>query len=33
MRSTYDRSGGNTDASHFPYQLRDNFNVTVENAG
>jgi hypothetical protein len=29
MRSTYDRSGGNADASHFLYQLADDFNVTL----
>jgi len=37
MRSTYDRAGGNegADASHFLYQLSDDFNVTldVEGAG
>ncbi len=37
MRSTYDRAGGNegADASHFLYQLADDFNVTldVEGAG
>src|SRR6266576_2739405 len=37
MRSTYDRSGGNeaADASHFLYQLSEDFNVTldVEGAG
>ncbi|HEV8291310.1 MAG TPA: DUF2961 domain-containing protein, partial [Tepidisphaeraceae bacterium] len=37
MRSTYDRSGGNeaADASHFLYQLAEDFNVTldVEGAG
>src|SRR6185503_18735195 len=37
MRSTYDRSGGNetADASHFLYQEREDFNVTldVEGAG
>ncbi len=35
MRSTYDRSGGNADASNFLYQLGDDFNVTldVEGAG
>jgi hypothetical protein len=37
MRSTYDRSGGNegSDASHFLYQVADDFNVTldVEGAG
>jgi hypothetical protein len=37
MRSTYDRSGGNegADASHFLYQLADDFNVSldVEGAG
>src|SRR5438105_15288471 len=37
MRSTYDRRGGNegADASHFLYQLADEFNVTlvVEGAG
>src|SRR5450755_1552869 len=37
MRSTYDRRGGNegADASHFLYQLADDFNVTldVEGAG
>ncbi len=35
MRSTYDRSGGNegADASHFIYQLCDNFNVTLDLEG
>src|ERR1035438_2957271 len=35
MRSTYDRSGGNeaADASHYLYQLRDDFNVTLDVAG
>ncbi len=33
MRSTYDRSGGNADASHFLYQLADNFNVTLDLEG
>ncbi|HCC57772.1 MAG TPA: hypothetical protein DEQ47_11010 [Solibacterales bacterium] len=35
MRSTYDRTGGNhaADASHFLYQLRDDFNVTLDVAG
>src|SRR4051812_45304081 len=35
MRSTYDRSGGNesADASHFLYQERDDFNVTLDVAG
>src|ERR1017187_2543612 len=35
MRSTYDRLGGNegADASHFLYQLRDDFNVTLDVAG
>jgi len=35
MRSTYDRRGGNegADASHFLYQLADDFNVTLEVAG
>jgi len=35
MRSTYDRRGGNegADASHFLYQLSDDFNVTLETAG
>jgi D-arabinan exo alpha-(1,3)/(1,5)-arabinofuranosidase (non-reducing end) len=35
MRSTYDRSGGNenADASHFLYQLSDNFNVTLDVEG
>jgi hypothetical protein len=33
MRSTYDRTGGNSDASHFLYQRRDDFNVTVDVAG
>jgi len=35
MRSTYDRRGGNeaADASHFLYQLRDDFNVTLDVAG
>src|SRR6266700_128306 len=35
MRSTYDRRGGNdaADASHFLYQLRDDFNVTVDVEG
>src|ERR1035437_1038513 len=35
MRSTYDRLGGNegADASHFLYQLADDFNVTLDVAG
>ena len=35
MRSTYDRAGGNhaVDASHFLYQLRDDFNVSLDVAG
>ncbi|HYE99633.1 MAG TPA: DUF2961 domain-containing protein [Planctomycetota bacterium] len=35
MRSTYDRKGGNesADASHFLYQERDDFNVTLDVAG
>jgi len=35
MRSTYDRRGENesADASHFLYQLRDDFNVTLDVAG
>jgi hypothetical protein len=35
MRSTYDRRGGNegADASHFLYQLADDFNVTLDVAG
>ena len=33
MRSTYDRSGGNEDASHFLYQLSDDFNVTLDLEG
>ena len=35
MRSTYDRLGGNhtADASHFLYQERDDFNVTLDVAG
>ena len=35
MRSTYDRSGGNenADASHFLYQLGDDFNVTLDVEG
>ena len=35
MRSTYDRSGGNegADASHFLYQLSDDFNVTLDLEG
>jgi len=35
MRSTYDRAGGNAaaDASHFLYQLADDFNVTLDVAG
>ncbi len=35
MRSTYDRRGGNegADASHFLYQLGDDFNVTLDVAG
>lgn len=35
MRGTYDRTGGNegADASHFLYQLRDDFNVTLDVAG
>src|SRR5947208_6788823 len=35
MRSTYDRRGGNegADASHFLYQLADNFNVSLDVEG
>ncbi len=35
MRSTYDRTGGNerADASHFLYQLADDFNVSLDVAG
>src|SRR5678815_672101 len=35
MRSTYDRRGGNegADASHFLYQLADDFNVSLDIAG
>src|SRR5215467_8901634 len=35
MRSTYDRKGGNegADASHFLYQLGDDFNVSLDVAG
>ena len=35
MRSTYDRAGRNerADASHFLYQLADDFNVTLDIAG
>ena len=35
MRSTYDRSGGNegADASHFLYQLADDFNVALDVEG
>ena len=35
MRSTYDRQGGNegADASHFLYQLRDDFNVSLDVQG
>lgn len=33
MRSTYDRSGGNSDASNFLYQESDEFNVTLDVAG
>src|SRR3990172_1195901 len=35
MRSTYDRQGRNemADASHFLYQLADDFNVTLDTAG
>src|SRR5262245_62822119 len=35
MRSTYDRAGGNeaADASHFLYQERDDFNVTLDVEG
>src|SRR6266704_1381564 len=35
MRSTYDRRGGNegADASHFLYQVADDFNVTRDVAG
>ncbi len=35
MRSTYDRQGGNerADASHFLYQLADDYNVTLDVAG
>jgi hypothetical protein len=33
MRSTYDRTGGNRDASHFLYQLADDRNVTLDLEG
>src|SRR5437016_5910920 len=35
MRSTYDRQGNNerADASHFLYQLADDFNVSLDLAG
>jgi hypothetical protein len=33
MRSTYDRTGGNSDASNFLYQLADDYNVTLDVAG
>src|ERR1700716_944846 len=35
MRSTYDRRGGNegADASHFLYQLADDYNVSLDVAG
>ena len=35
MRSTYDRAGGNegADASHFLYQLADDYNVTLDVEG
>jgi hypothetical protein len=33
MRSTYDRSGGNMDASNFLYQVADDFNVTLDVEG
>jgi hypothetical protein len=35
MRSTYDRRGGNegADASHFLYQMADDYNVTLDVAG
>ena len=33
MRSTYDRSGGNTDFSNFLYQLADDNNVTLDVQG
>src|SRR6202521_4323435 len=35
MRSTYDRAGGNerADASHFLYQLADDFNVSLDVQG
>jgi hypothetical protein len=33
MRSTYDRTGGNADASHFLFQLADNANVTLDLEG
>jgi hypothetical protein len=33
MRSTYDRCGGNEDASHFLYRLSDDFNVTLDLEG
>jgi hypothetical protein len=33
MRSTYDRRGGNEDASHFLYQISDDFNVTLDLEG
>jgi hypothetical protein len=33
MRSTYDRTGGNRDASHFLYQLADDWNVALDLEG
>jgi hypothetical protein len=33
MRSTYDRSGGNEDASHFLYQRAEDYNVTLDLEG
>jgi hypothetical protein len=33
MRSTYDRSGGNADASNFLYQLSEGFNVALDLEG
>src|SRR5947208_1674601 len=35
MRSTYDRRGGNegADASHFLYQMADDFNVSLDVSG
>ena len=33
MRSTYDRTGGNRDASNFLYQLSDSNNITLDVAG